>query len=145
LENLMTGESELRSVRPEAILTLNGKDYPVGGLLGQPIQNYLLPEWVEAMTNQPSAFRCAGFEVGKTQARFPWKPRLEWMANPALWPPPGIALTFSYTAPSSLEKVTVAVHYELFDGLPLISKWITVSNGTASALHLSAFKSELLV
>jgi len=144
LENLMTGESELRSVRPEAILTLNGKDYPVGGLLGQPIQNYLLPEWVEAMTNQPSAFRCAGFEVGKTQARFPWKPRLEWMANPALWPPPGIALTFSYTAPSSLEKVTVAVHYELFDGLPLISKWITVSNGTASALHLSAFKSELL-
>jgi hypothetical protein len=145
LDNLMTGESELRSVRPEAMLTLNGREYPVGGLEGQPIHNYLLPEWVEKMTNNPAAFRCVGFDVGKTQPRFPWKPRTEWMANPAPWPPPGVSLTFRFAPPVSvLQGVTVSIHYELFDGLPVVSKWITVSNGTSAALRLSAFKSEVL-
>ena len=38
-DNLMTGQSELRSVRPEAMVTINGVAYPVGGLEGQPIHN----------------------------------------------------------------------------------------------------------
>ena len=144
LENLMTGESELRSVRPEATLTLNGREFPVGGLQGQPIHNYLLPEWVDQLTNNPAAFRCTGWAMGQTEPRFPWRPRPEWLANPAPWPPPGVALTFHYSAPPALGHVAVTVHYELFDGLPLISKWIKVSNGTATTLRLNSFKSEVL-
>ena len=41
LDNLMTGQNELRAVRPEAVLVINGKEYPVGGLEGQPVHNFL--------------------------------------------------------------------------------------------------------
>lgn len=43
LDNLMTGQNELRAVRPEAVLVINGKEYPVGGLEGQPVHNFLTP------------------------------------------------------------------------------------------------------
>lgn len=39
---------------------------------------------------------------------------------------------------------SVQVHYEIYDGLPLISKWITVSNGTAKNVRLNKFVSEIL-
>jgi hypothetical protein len=45
LDNLMTGEAMLRSVRPEAIIELNGVRVPVGGLGGQPVHNFIRPEW----------------------------------------------------------------------------------------------------
>ena len=35
LRNLHTGEEYIRSVKPEALLTINGTSYPVGGLSGQ--------------------------------------------------------------------------------------------------------------
>lgn len=38
----------------------------------------------------------------------------------------------------------VQVHYEIFDGMPVISKWITVSNGTAKSVRLNRFVSEIL-
>jgi hypothetical protein len=38
----------------------------------------------------------------------------------------------------------VEVHYELYDGLPLVSKWIVVRNGTARAVRLNSFVSEIL-
>ena len=31
-DNLMNGNAELRAIRPEAVLTINGMEYPVGGL-----------------------------------------------------------------------------------------------------------------
>lgn len=34
LENLMTGNNELRAVRPEAEITLNSVDYNIGGMVG---------------------------------------------------------------------------------------------------------------
>jgi hypothetical protein len=36
LDNLMTGESLLRGVKPEALVKINGIAYEVGGLKGQP-------------------------------------------------------------------------------------------------------------
>jgi hypothetical protein len=45
-DNLSSGESLLRGVKPEARLTLNGKEYAVGGLTGQPDYAYLRPEWI---------------------------------------------------------------------------------------------------
>ena len=42
LDNLMTGASEIRSVRPEAVVEIDGRRFDVGGLVGQPVHNYLL-------------------------------------------------------------------------------------------------------
>ena len=48
-DNLMTGESLLRAVRPEARVELDGTPYNVGGLTGQPVHNYLDAAWLDKL------------------------------------------------------------------------------------------------
>lgn len=142
--NLMTGEAILRGVKPEAQVTLDGKPYNVGGLNGQPNYAYLRPEWIDAMTADAGAFQLTSFEVGKTKERFAWK-RVRHAAD-LPWPPPGASLTLNFKAPASsqLGNVTVSVHYEMYDGIPLVSKWITLQNGGEKPLRLNKFTSEIL-
>ncbi len=73
LDNLVTGESLLRGVKPEAVVTIDGKRYDVGGLTGQPNYAYLKPQWLNAMKADPAAMRLTGFAVGKPEERFAWK------------------------------------------------------------------------
>ncbi|MBN2506596.1 MAG: alpha-galactosidase [Verrucomicrobia bacterium] len=157
-DNLMTGAALLRSVRPEARVELNGVSHEVGGLAGQPIHNYLDASWLNRLKANPAAFRCTGHHTGRTRARFAWKPRRQWMTQDMPWPPPGVSLTLSFEAPPDLARgntpgrpapatsglVTVDVHYELFDGLPLLTKWIVLRNGGAQPLRLNSFTSEIL-
>jgi hypothetical protein len=142
-DNLMTGASVIRAVKPEALLSIDGKEYAIGGLAGQPEHGYLLPEWIEQMTADPAAFRCVGFEVGQTQPTMPWKrPR---HAEDRPWPAPGVSLTLRFEAPDeALRGVSVSVHYELYDGMPLLCKWLTVTNGSGRTITLDRFTSELL-
>lgn len=145
LDNLMTGQSELRSVRPEASVTIDGVEYPIGGLQGQPIHNYLLPEWIDSMTAAPGAFTLTQHRIGRTKERFAWKPRGAWLSQPTTWPPPGVSLELDFRPPpSGPEGVLVTVHYELFDSAPVICKWITVTNQGHKALVLNSFRSEIL-
>ncbi|SEJ51809.1 hypothetical protein SAMN05192553_104426 [Cyclobacterium xiamenense] len=96
LEHLQTGESFLRSVRPEAAIQLNGIAFDVGGLTGQPIHNYLLPEWIASMKADPGSFKLVSHTVENTKERFAWKKRPEWMPKDMPWPAPGKELVFSY-------------------------------------------------
>ena len=153
-DNLMTGESLLRAVRPEAVIKLAGTRYDVGGLSGQPVQNFLKPEWIDQLAADPKAFQFVDYQTGRTEARFPWKKHPEWMSRDLPWPPPGVSLTLRFQAPAgfggtnvpgaSSGHVVVEVHYELFDGIPLVSKWIVVKNGTPKDLRLEEFVSEEL-
>lgn len=144
LDSTITTASLVRAVRPEAMVELDGKAYPVGGLTGQPVQNYLKREWLDSLKGEAGAFEFSGFESGPTQARFPWKPRPQWMPQPNLpWPPPGVGLTLEFKPPAGGPDATVQVHYELYDGLPLLCKWITVRAG-ARTVRLNAFKAEIL-
>jgi len=102
IENLMTGENMVRSVRPEAEIEVNGIKIPVGGLIGQPIHNYLLDEWIEEMKVDPAALKLQRYELGDTEPRLEWKKRLEWMPKDVDWPAPGKRLTFTYGADSQL-------------------------------------------
>jgi hypothetical protein len=142
-DNLSSGESLLRGVKPEARLTIDGKEYAVGGLTGQPDYAYLRPEWIPELKNDPAAFQYDRMETGPIQARFPWKHRTY---SPELpWPAPGIALTlFFRAAQPELQGVEVRVHYELYDGLPLISKWVTVHNGQEKPVPLNTITTEVL-
>ncbi len=40
--------------------------------------------------------------------------------------------------------ITVTVHYELYDGLPAFSKWLTIHNGSDRTLTVDRFASEIL-
>lgn len=95
-DNQVTGESLLRSVRPEAWVELNGTRFNLGGLSGQPVLNFLKPSWLELMKSDPSAWHCAGYQIGRTQERFRWQPQQEWLSTKPLWPPPGLRLAFEY-------------------------------------------------
>ena len=104
-ENLMTGESIIRGVRPEAQLELDGAKYEVGGLGGQPVHNFLQPDWIDGFEANPDAFRFVGFKTGNTEARFPWRKRSEWLPRDLPWPPPGVSLTLEFVAPPNFGGV----------------------------------------
>ncbi|OGD19503.1 MAG: hypothetical protein A2W03_01145 [Candidatus Aminicenantes bacterium RBG_16_63_16] len=137
-QNLMTGETILRAVVPEAKLKLDGRDFKVGGLEGQPERAYLLKEWLDSMTADPGAFRFREVRLGPTEPRLEWKRKRPAAGTP--WPPPGLALTLSFDAPASagsVPDVTVAVRYEIYDGLPLLAKWLSIENRGRSPVILS--------
>ncbi|WP_209329189.1 hypothetical protein [Lunatimonas salinarum] len=96
VDHLQTGESFLRSVRPEAEVQIDGILFDVGGLVGQPIHNYLLPEWLESMEASPGSFKLQGYRIAETKERFSWKKRKDWMPKDMPWPAPGKELVFSY-------------------------------------------------
>lgn len=140
-DNLMTGESLLRGVKPEAEVYIDGVRYPVGGLTGQVEYAYLRREWLDTMKADPDAFHLQGFETGPVKERFPYRRKNFSSARP--WPPPGAAVTFRYQH-ERLKGVTVSVHYELYDGIPLLAKWLTLRNETGRAVQLDTFASEIL-
>jgi hypothetical protein len=157
-DNLMTDEAILRGVKPEASVTLDGVEYAVGGLTGQPNYAFLRPEWIDALRADPAAMKLVGFEEGTPKERMPWK-RVRHHAPGAAWPPHGVSLRMDYRIPlpaaheeeaatnrkaTGKHNVTVSVHYELYDGLPLLSKWITVTNGGNDTVTINGFKSEIL-
>ncbi len=155
IDHLVTGESYLRSVRPEAELVIDGREFMVGGLTGQPIHNYLLPEWLSDMKAIPGAFHLEKYDLFDATARFPWKKRLAWMPRDLPWPYPGTDLVFHYKlgkdffdmhphAPAYLKDIRVNVHYRLYDDLPMMCKWVTVENHSARQFIIDRFTSEIL-
>jgi hypothetical protein len=142
-DNLMTRASILRAVTPEAYVELDGQEFPVGGLLGQPNYAYMSPEWLDRMVADPKAIRCTGFKIGKTKARFPWKKTRFSGKQP--WPPPGASLSFRFEPSASvLDGITVFVNYEMFDGIPLLSKQLSIHNGSGDPIRLNRFVNEVL-
>jgi hypothetical protein len=139
-DNLLTGASMLRGVKPEALLTLNGIQYAVGGLQGQPDYAYLRPQWLDGMQADPKALHCTGYEQAPVAARFAWK-QVRYAAN-TQWPPKGAGLVFHFQGPQPGLKIDI--HYEIYDGIPLLAKWITLNNTTFNNIHLDKFASELL-
>ena len=148
LDDLRTGASLLRGVKPEATVVIDGKRFDIGGLKGQPNYAFLQPSWIASLKPDPAAFHLFGHAVGKPVERLAWK-RVRHHAPDAVWPPPGVALRLDFAMPASADgsaapAVTVSVHYELYDGLPSYSKWITVSNATDRTVRVDRFSSELL-
>jgi len=153
LDNLMTGESMLRGVKPEASLTIDGMSFDIGGLRGQPNYAYLLDEWKDALTFDPNAWQFIDYQIDQTRARFAWKRVRHCTDLP--WPPRGVSLTMAYglsdqakktLGPSRayLDSVAVQIHYEMYEGIPLMCKWLTIHNGSDRLIRLNRFTSEIL-
>jgi len=140
-DNLNSGAALLRGVKPEAAIMLDGHRYNVGGLLGQPDYAYLRSEWLDGMTADPAAFRFTSFEVGKTKARLEWK-RVR-RSDDLPWPPPGISLVLRFEH-ADRKGIAVLVHYEMYDGIPLLAKWLEIRNGSERPVTVNTFTSEIL-
>ncbi len=72
IQNLMTGENMLRAVSNEGILTLDGKNYPLGGLDGQPEFGYTQYKWLDRMKPFANSFRVVDFRISGISPRIHW-------------------------------------------------------------------------
>lgn len=141
LDNLMTGESMLRAVKPEAVVVIDGQEWPVGGLTGQPNLAFLRQDWLDAMASDPRAFQLSEITEGLPTPPFSWKHTRH--AGNMQWPPKGVAIDFKY-ANRALPGVLVTVRYEMYDGMPIMLKQLSIDNRSQKEIRLNSFKSEQL-
>ena len=125
-DNLITNESVIRGIKPEGKIIINGESFNIGGLQGQPNYAYFNPEWIDSLRKDTS------FSVKQPTAPFQWK-KVRYVRKDMFWPPKGIHLQMNYKFPESKQNqknkgILVSVHYELYDGLPVIVKWLAVKN-----------------
>ena len=141
--NQRTNTSFLRGIKPEAVLTIDGQEFEVGGLKGQPDYAYLDEEWIADLKNNPNAFQFCGFQIGKPEIPYPWEHRRT-TTTPSAYPPEGVTLTVAFSPPLSLDSLQIYVHYELYQGIPVLSKWITIHNDGQKPIQLDALSCEIL-
>ncbi|MEO9892262.1 alpha-galactosidase [Aurantibacter sp.] len=143
-KNLVTGETYLRSIKPEAEVTLNNKVYPVGGLIGLKEHGYFLNNWIADLKIEPNSFRYDSYQITSIKQLIKWNSKKRWNTSKSDFAK-GKELRIKFTHPSEeLMGITVFVHYEIYDGMPLISKRISVENVNEKSVVLNTFKSEIL-
>jgi len=141
-KNISNGQQLLRAIKPEARVTINNKEYNVGGLHGQSENAYLLPEWINSFSSDKNDFQFVKYEVSDLMPFVQWKPK-GWAMNKNQ--PSGKMLSFRFQ--SSLPELTdiiVKVNYELYDGIPLIIKWVSVENNSKRTITLNRVVNEVL-
>ena len=140
--NLQNGQQLLRAVKPEARLVIDGKPYNVGGLYGQKEQAYLLPAWVNDLHADKNDFQFRSYVISPIQPLLQWKPTDRAFTSPEV---KGVQLSFLYqSALPELSGLTITVHYALYDGLPLIIKWLTAENKGSHTYKLNRVVNEIL-
>jgi hypothetical protein len=122
----------LRTVKPEASITVNGKHYDVGGLEPFPDHAYVDQAFLANAKPLPNSLQLSAI------IPIPYKPLIEHPHNVS---GQGLALIFQG---KELPGITVTVHYQIPDSLPVVSKWIEVKNETSSQIILDKFENEIL-
>ena len=140
--NQITGNTLLRAIKPEAVLAINGNEYEVGGLKGQPDYAYLDSDWIADLTSDENAFQFREYRVDKPEIRYPWVHRRS--TTSSVHPPEGVKLTVVFSPPPSSNSLQVCAHYELYQGIPALSKWITIHNESQEPIQLDALNCEVL-
>lgn len=145
-KNLVTGEQFIRSVRPEARIVLNGKTYNIGGLYSQKEHAYLLEDWIPNFKKNDADFQYQRYEIGEVQPHFQWTCQT-WASNKKLPTGKHLKLFFtSNTVPPSrdeaesikgVKNIEIVVHYEIFDGIPVVSKWLSINNKSDKTLTIN--------
>lgn len=79
----------------------------------------------------PDAFHYVTYKTSAPKAPFEYTPRRHAPSN-IVWPPKGLRVDFvfkaPFNAPAAHQGVLITVHYEIYDGIPLLAKWVTVEN-----------------
>lgn len=148
----VTGKSIIRSIISEANITLDGYKYSVGGIYD--IGNnhaYLNRSSINNVFN-PDSFVYTGYSQSVPQAPFHWEPGLRFSPKDVVWPPQGIHLQVNFVAPPNVKlpahkAVNISLHYEMYEGVPIMAKWVTVSFKNTTNIHpirISAVSPEIL-
>ena len=141
-QNMATGQQLLRAIRPEAKLTIDGKEYNVGGVVGQQEKAYLQQEWMKGFKAGAGDFIFAGYTVTDIQPYINWK-RTTWASVNKQATGKSLAVSFRSAVPS-LKDLSVVVHYELYDGIPLVVKWVELINKSSNNIVVNRIVNESL-
>ena len=138
--NQMTGAQLLRSPLPEAEITIHGKVYQIGGKINLKEKAFFKPEWLDQVVSPSNHFQYDRFTQEKIESPLDFE-ILHWPYEAKYGT--GIKLTFWFNH-IDLPGFSVAVHYELFDNLPLISKYLTIENKSNTDYLIDQIVSEQL-
>lgn len=131
--------SLIRAMTPEAQITLDNRQYNISGILTGIPRGYLNKTALfQDMRANPDAFHFYGYKTSQPEPPFKYTPG-RGAPKDLSWPPKGLRLDVMFKAPFNAfadhQGVTVIVHYEMYDGIPLMSKWLTVQG--PDHVHLS--------
>lgn len=93
------------------------------------------------MTTRPGSFLIEDFRIEELQEDIKWA-RSRWALNKNV--PTGKRLTFVLKGEKETEGVTVELHYDLYDHIPVIRKSMEVTNNTPQSIDIDAFQLEYL-
>lgn len=141
-QNLSNNQQLLRTVAPEAKLVINGRSYAVGGLKRPSEKAYLLTSMIDTLQAGETDFSFEGWYTRNLQPLLNWKPA-GWMpAN--VKNPSGKELVLRFEGTAALSGLGVQVHYNLYEGIPLVEKWVTITNQSRQSFHLNRVTNEVL-
>ena len=140
--NLTNGQELLRSIEPEARLVLNGQSYNVGGLSGQKEKAYLKLNVEKFLQKKDSDFVFTNYSISEIKPFINWKPNT-WLTHSNQATGKTVTLHFISNLPA-LKNILVQVHYEIYDGLPLITKWVSVENKSNISIKMNRVVNEVL-
>ncbi|WP_164123537.1 alpha-galactosidase [Sphingobacterium sp. xlx-130] len=135
--NLITGQQLLRAVQPEAQIQLNGHWYNVGGAHGQKEKAYLRPEWMKDFKAHQKDFSYVKHEISDLSPLLPWDGDRWWAMRKNAGTGKVLTLTFAPPADAKLTAIELRVHYAIYDDLPLLSKWVTLSNNGKESIQIN--------
>ncbi|KAK8814405.1 hypothetical protein WA158_008267 [Blastocystis sp. Blastoise] len=136
-----TSETDiLRTISPEAIITFDDKTYNIGDLLQDSTTAYQNLTDIHYSVNA-DAFHFVGYRQSGITPPYKWTPGSRGTKKNIQWPPKGIHIEFDFkspeTAPETHKSVVVTVHYEIYTGYPLFTKYITVGKTSEQVLLTS--------
>ena len=139
--NLSSHQQLIRAIQPEAKITIDGIPYNVGGLKGQSEKAYLIPSWIKGFSSN-EGFQFSTISVTDIQPRIKWN-RSTWSSVKDFTKGKHVVLHFSSNK-DAVKNIAVEVHYEIYDGLPLIVKWVEVINHSSKSVVINRIVNESL-
>ena len=140
--NLSNGQQLLRSIEPEARVVMDGQMYNIGGLIGQTEKAYLIKGSEKKLLSDKNAFQFKGYHIDTIAHYIQWK-STTWNSNKKQ--AKGKSIRFDFIAPNNhLSNLTISVHYNLYDGIPLITKWVEIKNNGDQKVKINRVVNEVL-
>lgn len=140
--NLISGEQLVRSVRPEARITINGTAYNVGGLYGQKEHAYFMKSWLKELKPGAGDFAYVSHEWTSLTQPIQWK-AFDWATTRSLPTGKSLVLIFKNKNPA-LKDITIKVHYDVFDNIPVLCKRVTIENKSNAHIQIDQLVNEIL-
>jgi hypothetical protein len=136
----------VRAIKPEARVCLNGHWVDIGGLVGALDQAFITPDWYYRLQSSGKSFRLVGLKVGPCVKPYEWKPKCN-APQDIPWPALGHRVTFEFAPPednAALDGLRIDLHYEIYDGIPVMMKTFALRNRTSKEFVVTRFEGEHL-